>query len=104
MSFLDSLKKPPFWIEGFEAAKKKKDLARKHRSIQIGYSNVYTVPKLQYSQLNNLMKKGRCRIRCMLFIICIFRPVIFRMLTFPGTFDRFSNPDIASGPDRLRGP
>jgi hypothetical protein len=37
MSFFDSFKKPPFSMEGFEAAKKKKDLALKHNNIQIGY-------------------------------------------------------------------
>jgi len=31
ISFLDSFKKPPFWIDGFEAEKKNKDLARRQK-------------------------------------------------------------------------
>src|SRR5688572_15390546 len=96
MSFLDSLKNPPFLMEGFDAAKKNKDLALKHSKIQMGYSNTYTVPKLQYSQLSNFMKNGRWRIRCMLFIIYISRPVIFRMLAPAGRIDHFLDRGTAS--------
>jgi hypothetical protein len=59
ISFLDSLRKPPFCMEGLEAEKKKKDLARRHKKIHIGYIRRYTELKLQYSQLNNLIKNGR---------------------------------------------
>jgi hypothetical protein len=84
-------------MDGFDAAKKKKDFALRQSKIQMGYSNAYTVPKLQYSQFNNFMKNGRCRIRCMLFIIIyISRPVIFGMLAPAGRIDHFSDQGIAS--------
>ena len=77
-----------------KAAKKKKDRALRHKNIQIGYSNAYTVPKLQYSQLNNLIKKGRCTIRFMMFMIC--PPMIFQIPSPAGTINHYANRDSAS--------
>jgi hypothetical protein len=37
ISFLDSLKNPPFLIRGLAAAKKKKERARRERKNQTGY-------------------------------------------------------------------
>lgn len=45
-------------MEGFEVLKKKKDLALSASRNQMGYIGKYTVLKDQYSQLNNLIKKG----------------------------------------------
>jgi len=59
MSFLDSLRKPPFLIDGLEAAKKKNERARSERSNQKGKIHPYTALKDQYSQLNNRMIEGR---------------------------------------------
>ena len=44
---------------GFAAEKKKKDLALMDSHNQKTMMGIYTVLKDQYSQLNNLMKKGR---------------------------------------------
>ena len=55
-------------MAGFDAEKKKNDLARTDSKTQMGYIHPYTAPKLQYSQCNNLMKKGRLSRRCRPFI------------------------------------
>jgi hypothetical protein len=50
ISFFDSLRNPPFLMQGLEAEKKKNDLARRHKKNHTGYIHIYTIVKLQYSQ------------------------------------------------------
>jgi hypothetical protein len=50
-------------MEGLEAEKKKNDHSLKHNQSHIKVIGAYTTLKGQYSQLNNLIKNGRCKIR-----------------------------------------
>ena len=45
-------------MPGFDAEKKKNDLALKLKNNHAGIVQKYTAPNDQYSQLNNRIKKG----------------------------------------------
>lgn len=72
-------------MEGLDAAKKKKDRARRHKKNHTGYIHVYTIPKLQYSQLNNLI----------LQTLIIFQPLKIQLLILSDAAHYSADQDIS---------